>query len=162
MTRSPDCMPSSATVLQALHQLQYGGYRNVPIVDDAGQPLGVLDVLTLMRGAMLNQNSQPGSTSQAVSQWRGVLTSAESLIGVPALPAAAEATTHPTSNSKPAHSSSSRPASTAGSMNHSVPPGAPQSDGKAGSAIGAGLGSTFLFKASDHMSQSMSQPLSRP
>ena len=30
-TKSPDTMPSTATVLQALHQLQYGGYRNVPV-----------------------------------------------------------------------------------------------------------------------------------
>ena len=48
MTRSPDTMPATATVLQALHQLQYGGYRNVPVVGDQGEALGVLDVLTLM------------------------------------------------------------------------------------------------------------------
>ena len=51
MTPNPDTMPSSATVLQALHQLQYGGYRNLPVVSDAdGRPLGVADVLSLMRG----------------------------------------------------------------------------------------------------------------
>jgi CBS domain-containing protein len=41
MTRSPDTMTSSSTVLQALHQLQYGGYRNVPVVTESGEPLGV-------------------------------------------------------------------------------------------------------------------------
>ena len=51
MTPNPDTMPSSATVLQALHQLQYGGYRNLPVVSDTdGRPLGVADVLSLMRG----------------------------------------------------------------------------------------------------------------
>ena len=47
MTRKPDTMLGSATVLQALHQLQYGGYRNVPVVGESGEALGVLDVLTL-------------------------------------------------------------------------------------------------------------------
>lgn len=47
MTPKPDTMPGSATVLQALHQLQYGGYRNVPVVGESGEALGVLDVLTL-------------------------------------------------------------------------------------------------------------------
>ena len=42
MTPNPDTMPSSATVLQALHQLQYGGYRNLPVVSDTdGRPLAI-------------------------------------------------------------------------------------------------------------------------
>merc|ERR1712087_522458 len=52
MTKQPDTIPGSATVLQALHQLQLGGYRNLPVLSADGQPLGVLDVLTLMDGAL--------------------------------------------------------------------------------------------------------------
>ena len=48
MTPSPDVMPSSATVEQALLQLQYGGYRAVPVVSAAGAPIGILDVLQLL------------------------------------------------------------------------------------------------------------------
>ena len=38
MTPQPDTMPATATVLEALHQLQYGGYRHVPVVGDGGEP----------------------------------------------------------------------------------------------------------------------------
>ena len=60
MTQSPDTMPGSATVLQALHQLSTGGYRTVPIVDAAnGKPLGVLDVLSLVRLALEEHKPAP-------------------------------------------------------------------------------------------------------
>ena len=80
MTRAPDTMPASATVLQALHQLQYGGYRNVPVISERGEPLGVLDILTLMQGAMQRQKQQQapspadGGGGAATQQaWRGLL-----------------------------------------------------------------------------------------
>ena len=57
MTRAPDTMNGSASVLQALHQLQYGGYRNVPVIGESSEALGVLDVLTLMEGALLNSKT---------------------------------------------------------------------------------------------------------
>jgi len=53
MTPEPDTMRGSATAVQALLQMQYGGYRNVPVVTDADAPLGVLDVLALLEGALL-------------------------------------------------------------------------------------------------------------
>ena len=85
MTASPDTMPSTATVLEALHQLQYGGYRNVPVLSPSGEPLGVLDVLTLVEGALLHHRAAdsedgPSGVSQ---QMRGLFTSAESLVGIP-------------------------------------------------------------------------------
>jgi CBS domain-containing protein len=85
MTRSPDTMPASATVLQALHQLQYGGYRNVPVVGAGGEPLGVLDVLTLMEGALSRQKAAGGAGGggAVASGARGLWAAAESLVGVP-------------------------------------------------------------------------------
>ena len=65
MTASPDVMPGSATVLQALHQMQLGGYRNVPVVSDAGEPLGVLGVLALLQGALLRPGEISGCSPAA-------------------------------------------------------------------------------------------------
>ena len=45
MTPKPDSMPAAGTALQALHQLQCGGYRNLPVVSPGGAPLGSLAVL---------------------------------------------------------------------------------------------------------------------
>lgn len=87
MTRNPDCMEASSTVLQALHQLQYGGYRHVPVVS-AGQPLGVLDVLQLLEAALSKQREHSGALQQASAtagpSWRGFWDNAESLIDQPA------------------------------------------------------------------------------
>ena len=52
MTESPEVLPASATILQALHQLSTGGYRTVPVVDTDGRPIGVLDVLALVEAAL--------------------------------------------------------------------------------------------------------------
>ena len=59
MTPAPDVLPGTATVLQALHQMQVGGYRNVPVVSASGEQLGVLDVLTLLQGALLQHELHP-------------------------------------------------------------------------------------------------------
>jgi len=52
MTASPDLLTGEDTVLQALHQLSTGGYRSAPVVDSQGKPLGVLDVLHLVKAAL--------------------------------------------------------------------------------------------------------------
>ena len=66
MTRAPDTLPAHATVAQALHQLSTGGYRTLPVVEEnadgdsdpaaaegcTGRPMGVLDVLSLVRLAL--------------------------------------------------------------------------------------------------------------
>ena len=78
MTPNPDTMPSSATVLQALHQLQYGGYRNLPVVSDTdGRPLGVADVLSLMRGLTAGE----AGAAPAPRRWR----SSAAMLLLPAL-----------------------------------------------------------------------------
>ena len=86
MTRAPDTMPATASVLQALHQLQYGGYRNIPVLGTEGAPLGVLDVLVLMEGALVGSGGQaektPGAASATASRWSSLLKSSESLVGV--------------------------------------------------------------------------------
>ena len=87
MTRNPDCMEASSTVLQALHQLQYGGYRHVPVTCK-GEPLGVLDVLQLIEAALAKQREHANALEQASASpgpsWRGFWDNAESLIDQPA------------------------------------------------------------------------------
>ena len=48
-------MPAAGTALQALHQLQCGGYRNLPVLSPGGAPLGILDVLTLVEGTLFRE-----------------------------------------------------------------------------------------------------------
>ena len=91
MTPAPDTMDASATVLAALHQLQYGGYRHVPVVDASGEALGVLDVLTLIDTALSHKHAEGpaglGAPTIGLAErecWRGFWGSAESLAGVPA------------------------------------------------------------------------------
>mmetsp|Transcript_28861 Transcript_28861/g.47837 ORF Transcript_28861/g.47837 Transcript_28861/m.47837 type:complete len:555 (+) Transcript_28861:151-1815(+) len=52
MTPQPDTMVPSASVLDALRQLQGSGYRTVPVVTGKGEPYGVLDILGLIKGAL--------------------------------------------------------------------------------------------------------------
>ena len=52
MTPSPACIKESASLLHALHLLQGSGFRNLPVVSEAGEPLGVLDVLAVVEGAL--------------------------------------------------------------------------------------------------------------
>jgi CBS domain-containing protein len=68
MTPQPDTLLPSATVLDALRQLQGSGYRNLPVVSASGLPLGVLDILGLMRGALLNTSTDAASPSHGSVQ----------------------------------------------------------------------------------------------
>ncbi|KAJ8602621.1 hypothetical protein CTAYLR_010199 [Chrysophaeum taylorii] len=53
MTPRPDFIGSNRTVLDALHKMHDGKYANLPIVDLAtDDPVGVVDVLDLLRAAM--------------------------------------------------------------------------------------------------------------
>lgn len=49
MTRNPTTIATSATLLDAVRMMGDGGYRRLPVVDDAGRPTGVVDVKTLMQ-----------------------------------------------------------------------------------------------------------------
>jgi len=78
MTPNPDSMPSTATALQALHQLQCGGYRNLPVLSPSGAPLGVLDVLTLVEGTLFREGGPLAvhsihSPKQESKLWREVV-----------------------------------------------------------------------------------------
>jgi CBS domain-containing protein len=42
MSDSPEVLPESATIAQALRFLAQGHYRHAPLVDDAGRPVGML------------------------------------------------------------------------------------------------------------------------
>mmetsp|Transcript_35410 Transcript_35410/g.74337 ORF Transcript_35410/g.74337 Transcript_35410/m.74337 type:complete len:529 (+) Transcript_35410:233-1819(+) len=80
MTTEPDCMEEEATVLQALHQMQYGGYRHVPVLNTAREPTGVLDVLALVEAA-LSQLKAPAA-ADSTECWRDFWGSAESIVDV--------------------------------------------------------------------------------
>jgi CBS domain-containing protein len=44
MTRNPETLPPSASVAYALNKMSVDGYRHIPIVDNSGNPIGVLSV----------------------------------------------------------------------------------------------------------------------
>ena len=89
MTPSPDCILSSATILDALHQLQGAGYRQLPVLDStSGTHAGVVDVLTLIQGAMLLGAAPSGGSSGAAG-----MTAATAATTAPAASAPATADT---------------------------------------------------------------------
>mmetsp|Transcript_39188 Transcript_39188/g.123530 ORF Transcript_39188/g.123530 Transcript_39188/m.123530 type:complete len:247 (-) Transcript_39188:354-1094(-) len=70
MTPDPHTLPVSASVLDALSQLEGSGYRNVPVVRQSGEPVGVLDILALIRGAlhqMPGTGSEPSETGSVIN-----------------------------------------------------------------------------------------------
>ena len=99
MTPSPDCISSSATILDALHQLQGAGYRQLPVLDaTTGAPVGVVDVLTLIQGAMLL--GQPSSNSPAAKADPSTFSTSADTVAAPA--AGATAATAASAASAPA------------------------------------------------------------
>jgi CBS domain-containing protein len=44
MTRHPTTLPETASVAYALNKMSVDGYRHIPIMDDAGQTVGVVSV----------------------------------------------------------------------------------------------------------------------
>ena len=49
MTAGPTVIRTSGTVQQAIEMMEAGGYRHLPVVDDSGEPVGVLSVKDVMR-----------------------------------------------------------------------------------------------------------------
>ena len=49
MTAEPKVIGIGGTVQQAVEMMEAGGYRHLPVVDDAGNPVGVLSVKDVMR-----------------------------------------------------------------------------------------------------------------
>ena len=48
MTYDPQTVTSDDSLLKAVKLMDHGGYRRVPVVDDAGCPAGIIDVKTVM------------------------------------------------------------------------------------------------------------------
>jgi len=44
MIRDPVVLPTSATLAEAIRKMSLGGYRHLPIVDDASRPIGMVKV----------------------------------------------------------------------------------------------------------------------
>jgi CBS domain-containing protein len=44
MAKDPTCLHEADTVATAIRTMAQGGYRHLPVVDDAGRPLGLLKV----------------------------------------------------------------------------------------------------------------------
>ena len=49
MTQSPTSIKPQDSIAYALHSMDLGGYRHMPIVDDAGTPKGIISVRDILR-----------------------------------------------------------------------------------------------------------------
>ena len=49
MTASPTTIESNESIAYALHQMDVGGYRHLPVVDDKGTPIGIISVRDILR-----------------------------------------------------------------------------------------------------------------
>ena len=48
MTKNVQALPASAKIAFALHRMDLGGFRHVPIVDDEGRPIGIFSVRNIL------------------------------------------------------------------------------------------------------------------
>lgn len=48
MTPNPECVAPNDTLALALHKMDVGGYRHLPVVDD-GKPIGIISVRDVIR-----------------------------------------------------------------------------------------------------------------
>jgi len=67
MTRDPECLTLDDGVAYALNKMSVGGFRHVPLVDDAGRPVGIVAmrdivdfIVHLFPGQVLNLPPAPG------------------------------------------------------------------------------------------------------
>ncbi len=49
MTTSPEALDIGAKIAFAVHRMDLGGYRHLPIVDDEGHPTGIISVRDILR-----------------------------------------------------------------------------------------------------------------
>jgi CBS domain-containing protein len=49
MTRAPEAITSRDSIAYALHAMDLGGYRHLPVVDDKGRPTGVISIRDILR-----------------------------------------------------------------------------------------------------------------
>ena len=48
MTREPQTVTTKDSLLDAIRHMDDGGYRRVPVLDDSGKPVGIIDVKTVI------------------------------------------------------------------------------------------------------------------
>jgi CBS domain-containing protein len=49
MTRNPETVTIRDSIAYALHAMDLGGYRHMPVVDDRGRPTGVISIRDILR-----------------------------------------------------------------------------------------------------------------
>lgn len=49
MTRNPETVTSRDSIAFALHAMDLGGYRHMPVVDDKGRPTGIISIRDILR-----------------------------------------------------------------------------------------------------------------
>ncbi len=49
MTENPECVRSEDILAIALHKMDIGGYRHLPVVDSEGHPIGIISVRDVIR-----------------------------------------------------------------------------------------------------------------
>jgi CBS domain-containing protein len=71
MTPNPVCLHPKDPIGLAVRRMEEGGYRHLPVVDEAGHPVGVLSVKRIVHylaehfpGTVYNQPPDPGAVSQ--------------------------------------------------------------------------------------------------
>jgi len=72
MTRDPETLHPEDRVSFALNKMSVGGFRHIPLVDDAGRPVGVVSMrnvvdymVELFRSEVLTLPPEPGNISRA-------------------------------------------------------------------------------------------------
>jgi CBS domain-containing protein len=48
MTTAVDTLPPTAKIAFAVHRMDQGGYRHVPVVNDQGEPVGIFSVRDIL------------------------------------------------------------------------------------------------------------------
>jgi len=71
MTPNPVVVQTKQAIGVAIHQMEEGGYRHLPVVDETGQTVGILSVKRIIRylvehfpGAVYNLPPDPGAVQQ--------------------------------------------------------------------------------------------------
>ncbi|KAF0413191.1 CBS-domain-containing protein [Gigaspora margarita] len=64
MTRDPDCVTTSSNASDALNRMVSGGYRHLPLLDDADEIIGLLDITECLFHALARLEKAHASTRQ--------------------------------------------------------------------------------------------------
>ncbi|CAG8674867.1 11609_t:CDS:2, partial [Acaulospora morrowiae] len=64
MTRDPDCVTISSNATDALNRMVSGGFRHLPILDDSGDIIGLLDITECLLHALARLEKADATTRQ--------------------------------------------------------------------------------------------------